>query len=164
MKFLARRVFFSFHYERDIWRANQVRNSWVTKLDRESAGFWDASLWEETKLKGVKAIEDLIDEGLNGTSVTAVLIGYKTAERKFVRYEIDESVRRGNGLLGIFINNLKDKNGNSDYKGKNPFDGLVFSKNKRPLSDFYYTYDWVNDRVYNNFGSWVEVAAQNAGK
>ena len=38
---MARRVFFSFHYERDHWRANVVRNSWVTK-DRESAGFFDA--------------------------------------------------------------------------------------------------------------------------
>jgi len=38
---MARRVFFSFHYERDNWRAGQARNSWVTK-DRESAGFWDA--------------------------------------------------------------------------------------------------------------------------
>ena len=41
---MARRVFFSFHYEKDIWRASQVRNSWVTKPDRESAGFWD---WEK---------------------------------------------------------------------------------------------------------------------
>lgn len=32
---MARRVFFSFHYERDIWRANQVRNRWITK-DREA--------------------------------------------------------------------------------------------------------------------------------
>ena len=47
---MARRVFFSFHYERDIWRANVVRNSWVTQ-DREAAGFWDASLWEEAKKK-----------------------------------------------------------------------------------------------------------------
>ncbi len=39
---MARRVFFSFHYERDVWRAGQVRNSWVTK-DREEAGFWDAA-------------------------------------------------------------------------------------------------------------------------
>jgi MTH538 TIR-like domain (DUF1863) len=53
---MARRVFFSFHYEVDVWRAGQVRNSWVTK-DRESAGFWDASAWEEVKKKGDAAIE-----------------------------------------------------------------------------------------------------------
>lgn len=44
---MARRVFFSFHYERDAWRAAQVRNSWVTKPDREAAGFWDAVAWED---------------------------------------------------------------------------------------------------------------------
>ncbi len=48
---MARRVFFSFHYERDVWRAGQVRNSWVTK-DREDAGFWDSASWEEVKKKG----------------------------------------------------------------------------------------------------------------
>ncbi|MDL1957599.1 MAG: TIR domain-containing protein [Candidatus Desulfofervidus auxilii] len=26
---MARRVFFSFHYERDVWRANVVRNTIV---------------------------------------------------------------------------------------------------------------------------------------
>ena len=71
----GKKSFFSFHYERDIWRVNQVRYSWLTKPNREEAGFWDASLWEKTKLKGDKAIKNLIDEGLNNTSVTAVLIG-----------------------------------------------------------------------------------------
>lgn len=46
---MARKVFFSFHYERDVWRAAQVRNSWVTKPDRETAGFWDSASWEEVK-------------------------------------------------------------------------------------------------------------------
>jgi hypothetical protein len=54
---MARRVFFSFHYERDIWRASQIRNSWVTKPDREYAGFWDAASWEEVKKKGDEAIK-----------------------------------------------------------------------------------------------------------
>jgi len=44
---MARRVFFSFHYEKDIWRASQVRNSWVMKPDREAAGFWDAASWRK---------------------------------------------------------------------------------------------------------------------
>ena len=67
---MTRRVFFSFRYERDIWRANVVRNSWVTK-EREAAGFWAASLWEEAKKKGREAIQRMIDDGLRNTSVTA---------------------------------------------------------------------------------------------
>src|SRR3990167_10356932 len=70
---MARRVFFSFHYERDIWRAGQIRNSWVTKPDRESAGFWDSASWEEVKKKGEEAIQRWIDKQLEGTSVTVFL-------------------------------------------------------------------------------------------
>ena len=46
---MARRAFFSFHYENDVWRANIVRNSWVTKIDREAAGFIDAAAFEEVR-------------------------------------------------------------------------------------------------------------------
>lgn len=160
---MVRRVFFSFHYERDIWRANQVRNSWVTKPNRESAGFWDASLWEDAKTKGEAVIKKMIDEGLKNTSVTAVLIGYETSSRKYVNYEIIQSFNRGNGILGIYINQLKDKYGYSDPKGKNPLDLILTTKNQ-PLSIYYFTYDWVNNDGYNHFADWVETAASRAGK
>jgi hypothetical protein len=88
---MATRVFFSFHYERDIWRASQIRNSWVTKPDREAAGFWDAAAWEEVKKKGEEAIKRWIDKQLGGTSVTVVFIGAETSERKYVQYEINQS-------------------------------------------------------------------------
>lgn len=49
---MAKRVFFSFHYQDVIdFRANVVRNHWVTK-DREEAGYFDASIWEEAQKKG----------------------------------------------------------------------------------------------------------------
>jgi hypothetical protein len=99
---MARRVFFSFHYGRDIWRANQVRNSWVTQ-DREAAGFFDASLWEKAKTKGQDAIERLIDGALQNTSVTVVLIGSQTAGRRYIAYEIQQSFARGNGMLGVYM-------------------------------------------------------------
>jgi MTH538 TIR-like domain (DUF1863) len=117
---MARRVFLSFHYERDVWRAAQVRNSWVTKEDRESAGFWDAAKWEEVKKRGKGAIEKWIDEQLQGTSVTVVRIGAETSEREYVGYEIKESYPKGNGILGIHIHDAKDVNRRTDKKGKNP--------------------------------------------
>lgn len=40
---MARRLSFSFHYEREVWRANVVRNSSVTE-ERGAAGFFDTSL------------------------------------------------------------------------------------------------------------------------
>src|SRR5947208_12023575 len=108
---MARRVFFSFHYQRDLWRVNIVRNSTVVE-GVAAAGFSDASLWEEAKRKGDAAIKSLIDKALDNTSVTVVLIGAQTASRKYVTYEIEQSIARGKGLLGVRIHNIKDKNGN----------------------------------------------------
>ncbi len=160
---MIRRVFFSFHYDRDIWRANRVRNSWVTK-DREDAGFWDASLWEEAKTKGDKALMKLIDEALRNTSVTAVLIGTETYEREWVEYEIKKSFEKGNGLLGVYIHKLKNENKKTDKKGKNPFTKLKRKSDGKNLSEIYPTYDWVSDDGYTNFGNWVEKEAKRAGK
>ena len=91
---MVRRVFFCFHYERDIWRASEVRNSWVTKPDRETTGFIDAANWEELTRKGEDAVLHWIDDQLQGTSVTVVLIGAETSERKYVVEEIKKSYER----------------------------------------------------------------------
>lgn len=149
---MARRVFFSFHYERDIWRASIVRNSWVTKSDRKAAGFFDASIWEEAKKKGDAAIKKMIDDALVGTSVTAVLVGKQTAYRDYVKYEIEQSVARGNGLLGVRIEKIENSKGKLDDAGPNP------------LPSKYKLYRWNTDKGYLNFGRWVEDAAKAAGK
>ncbi len=159
---MARRVFFSFHYERDIWRVNQVRNSWVTKKDIEEAGYIDAADFEKVERQGEGEIKRWIDNQLKGTSVTVVLIGYETHTRKYVDYEIEKSYSRGNGLLGIYIHKLKDKDGRTDYQGKNPFDNWYIIKNGQKIyfSSLYPTYDWVDDDGYNNLGDWIEAAAK----
>ena len=103
---MARRVFFSFHYQRDIFRVNQIRNI-PEIISAAAAGFHDASLWEEVKKKGDAAIKKLIDEGLRNTSVTVVCIGAKTMGRKYINYEIAKSLAIGNGLVGIQINHSR---------------------------------------------------------
>lgn len=144
---MARRTFFSFHYERDIWRASIVRKS--SALQPSVDAEWiDASIWEDEKKKGDAAVKKLIDNALYGTSVTAVLIGARTSQRKFVKYEIDKSIERGKGLFGIYIHNIEDSSGSRDNKGSNP------------LPAGYKTYDWVNDKGYDNLGTWVEAAYQ----
>lgn len=148
---MARRVFFSFQYQRDIFRANVVRNSWVTQ-DREAAGYFDASLWEEAQTKGDAAVRALIDEGLKNTSVSVVLIGKESSTRSYVKYEIEQSIARGNALLGVRIEKIKDISGNVDDAGANPL----------PVG--YLVYLWNKDDGYSNLGSWVEKAAKAAGK
>ncbi len=163
---MARRAFFSFHYERDIWRASQIRNSWVTKPDRETAGFWDAASWEEVKKKGDEYIKHWIDNQLNGTSVTVVLIGVETNSRPYIDYEIQQSSKIGNGLLAIHIHNIKNQSGITDTQGKNPFDYWYKTINGQKIyfNQLYSTYDWVLDYGYNNLGAWVEKAAKDAGR
>lgn len=142
---MAHRTFFSFHYQRDVWRATNVRKS--SQLKPSITPEWiEASIWESAKTTGNAAVQRLIDNALNGTTVTAVLIGAQTASRQWVKYEIDASLERGNGLLGIYIHNIKDRNGYTDNKGSNP------------LPSGYRTYDWVNDDGYTNLGSWVDAA------
>lgn len=163
---MARRAFFSFHYENDVWRANIVRNSWVTKEDREAAGFVDAADFEEVKKGGDAAIKRWIDNQLTGTSVTVVLIGSDTSNRPYVQYELQQSYSRGNGLLGIYIHQLKDRHGNTSSKGANTFGeiGKDASGNAVYFSTSYPCYDWVDNDGYNNLGKWIEEAAKKAGK
>ena len=162
---MARRVFFSFHYELDLWRANVVRNSWVAH-DREAAGFWDTALWEEAKRFGDEAIRRTIDEGLNNTSVTAVLIGAETAGRPWLLYEIQKSYDRGNGLFGVYLNDIPDQYGFKDVMGPNPFKRLYIQVSGvlKWMSELYPTYSWDKDNGPQNFGTWVESAAKSAGR
>jgi hypothetical protein len=162
---MARRVFFSFHYKNDVVRANQVRNSWVTKEDRESAGFIDAAEFEKIKDQGDAAIKKWIKEQLSGTTVTAVLIGVDTSNRDYVKFELQESYAKGNGMFGIYIHQCKNLAGQTSAKGDNMFGEIGKDENGNAVyfSSAYPCYDWVDDNGYENLGTWVEAAAKKAG-
>jgi hypothetical protein len=164
---MARKVFFSFHYERDIFRVSQVRNSGVTKTGIEQAGFIDHAEWESVERQGDAAIKNWINGQMKGASVLAVLIGAETAGRPWVNYEIIRAYNEGLGMLGIYIDKLKDpRTGLIDYRGNNPFGNVTASDRlgQPALSTFVPTYDWVNDNGYASFGQWVDKAAIAAGR
>lgn len=143
---MARRVFFSFHFERDNWRVAKVRNSQVVK-GYEKNPFLDKAEWEAIKKQGGDAIQRWIDAQLKGTSVTVVLIGKETASRPWVKYEIEKSIKDGKGLIGIDISKIKDRDGATDDTGTNP------------LPAGYPYYRWNKDDGYENLGGWIEDAA-----
>ncbi len=165
----SKRVFFSFHYDNVIdFRANVVRNHWVTKPDREACGFFDHSIWESAKKIGPTALKKMINAGLDGSSVSCVLIGSQTYTRPWVRYELLKSWRKGNKMLGVHVNSLKGKNDGPKPQGPNPLDfvGLWFSEDGKTGTYM----QWLN-------GAWVQyteidgsatfsidVAAQYRGK
>lgn len=161
-----RRVFFSFDWD-DVWRVNQVRNSWVTQGSYEQAGFVDAADIEKLKRSTPAQIKKWIDEQLNGTSVTCVLIGEQTADSYWVNYEIQESIEKQNGLLGVYIHNVKDQHGHTCSKGASPFNRPPMNfrpANGPPSYPCCSYYDWINDSGYINMGSWIEKAAKQAGR
>ncbi len=122
---MAKRVFFSFHYQDVIdFRANVVRNHWVVKDDREAAGFFDASIWEETKKSGETALKALIDGGLKNTSNSCVLVGSETFVRPWVKYEIFKSIDVRNHIFAVHINSIKGRDQKIKTMGLNPFEWL----------------------------------------
>lgn len=161
---MARKVFFSFHYENDIVRANQVRNSWVTK--DESSGFVDKAEFEKVEQGGETAIKRWIDAQLSGTSVTVVLIGSETSSRDYVKYELQQSYKKGNGLLGIYIHQCKNWDGKTSAKGSNHFGEIGKDKDGKAVyfSSSYTCYDWIDDSGFKNLDGWIETAAKNAGR
>jgi hypothetical protein len=162
----ARGVFTCFHYERDSWRVTVVRDQYLAKGGYALSGAWDHALWEATKRQGGQAVKRLITAGLEGTTVTAVLIGARTAYRPWVLHQISQSYNRGNGLLGIYVHNIENQMGLRDSKGPNPFDqGWIKTwYGRRYMSEIYPTYDWVNDDGAANVSEWIEQAAEKAGR
>lgn len=162
---MARKVFFSFHYERDVRRVVQVRNSWVIRPGGEAQPFYDKAEFEEAKRRS-GGIEQWIEDQLKGTSVTVILFGAETYDRKWVRHEIKRSYELKKGILAIDIHRVKDPQKGADIQGKNPLDYWFIEKNGRKVyfSEMYETYDWVNDDGYKNLASWIEKAAKAAGR
>lgn len=124
-----RKVFFSFHYQRDAWRASQVRNIGFVEGNPSASD----NKWEEVKKGGDVAIQAWIDRQLAGRECTIVLVGADTARRRWVTYEIKESWNSGKGLFGIRIHRLLNQDLRQAAAGPNPFDQFTL-KNGRALS------------------------------
>ncbi len=153
---MARRVYFSFHYEADVWRTNHVRNSWVTHPDRESAGFHDAAEFEKVKKEGGDAaVSHWIDRNMENTSVVVVCVGEHTCERYWVREEVRRGIESGKGIVFVRVHNLEDNEGHTCPKGELDFGPDIDVSN-------YSVHDWKNEDGYHNLGDWVEQAHANA--
>ncbi len=163
---MARRVFFSFHYANDINRSMVVRNSWVTQ-GKEAAGFIDKAEFEQIKRQGDKAVHNWIEKQLEGTSVTVVLIGTETLNCPFVQYEICKSLQRGNALIGVHINGVKDMK-TSLTSARGNVHTVIGNYNDGTPAYFDIVcdgiYDYTTQNGYSNMGSWIEVAAREHNK
>ena len=97
-----RQVFFSFEFNKDAWRASQVRN--MGKVD-DSSTFSDND-WEEVKEKTDAKIKEWIDNQMNKRSCLVVLVGKTTSGRKWIDYEIKKAYELQKGIVGIYVHGL----------------------------------------------------------
>ncbi|MGX5830878.1 TIR domain-containing protein [Mesorhizobium sp. 43Arga] len=127
---MARHVFFSFHFDNDFWRTQQVRN--INALQGQS--LYSANDWEAVKRKGDAAIEKWIADQMHGKTCAIVLIGAETYKRPWVIHEIAKAWNDKRGVLGIRINRLLDVDGNSSLAGESPFEKVNFAGSQKTLA------------------------------
>lgn len=155
-----RQIFYSFHYDNDVFRVQQIRNIGALEENKPVS----ANEWETVKRGGETSIKKWIDENLKYKSCLVVLIGTETANRKWVKYEIERAWNEGKAVLGIYIHNLKCPRNGTCSQGSNSFEQFTL-KDNRKLSSVVKcynpkSYDAYND-IKNNLEDWIEDAIAN---
>ena len=84
---MAKTVFYSFHYTRDVHRVQLIKN--VNAL--EGQPILNSQQWEKVQRGGTPAIQKWIDGQMAYKRAVVVLIGKETAARPWVKYEIEKS-------------------------------------------------------------------------
>jgi hypothetical protein len=147
---MTRRVFFSFDYK-NVYKANKLKDlSGIQAV--ASAGFKDSELWDDQKVKGDLDVKHMIDSALENTTVSVILISNGATKRKYINYEIYQSLARGNGLVAVQIHVIPDEKGKLDKPGDIP---------SQIADNDFKAYKYTNQA---DLLAWIEEAARIAGK
>lgn len=153
-------VFYSFHFDNDVMRVQQVRN--IGSIEGNSPT--SPNEWERLKRTGRAAVQNWIDQNMKYKRCVIVLIGSDTAGRPWINYEIEKAWKSGKALLGIYIHNLNCPRNGTCRKGRNPFDEFQFNDGTK-LSSFVPCHDPNPGNAYNeisnNIANWINHAIQN---
>ncbi len=154
---MKRQIFYSFHYDNDVFRVQQIRNIGSLEDNKPIS----PNEWEQVKKDGDVSIKRWIDDNLRYKSCLVVLIGSETANRKWVRYEIEKSWDDGKGVLGVFIHNINCMKNGTCLQGANPFE-YTYSKYGTKISSLVKTYNPSPNHAYkdiaNSLEHWIEDA------
>ncbi len=153
-------VFYSFHFDNDVMRVQQVRNIGTIEGNSPTT----PNEWEKLKRTGESAVKNWIDNNMKYKRCVIVLIGSDTYGRPWIKYEIEKAWNDGKALLGVYIHNLKCPRNGICRKGKNPFDEFTFSDGRK-LSSVVQCYDPNQSNAYqdiaNNIANWINHAIAN---
>jgi len=155
-------VFYSFHFDNDVMRVQQIRNIGVIEGNEPVS----ANAWEDVKKKGDSAVEKWIDDNMKYRSCVVVLVGKDTANRKWVKYEITKAWKDKKGLVGIYIHNIKCPRNGTCSPGSNPFEQFTFDDGSK-LSTVVKCYNPDPGDAYNsianNIERWIDEAIRIRG-
>ncbi len=96
---VSRHVFISFDHE-DLNDVNLLRGQ--AKNDKVDLQFDDHSVKEPYDSNNADYIKRNIREKIDRCSVTVVYLSDKSATSKWVNWEIEESLKRGKGVIGVY--------------------------------------------------------------
>lgn len=155
-----RQIFYSFHYDNDVFRVQQIRNIGALEDNKPVS----TNEWETVKRGGESSIKRWIDENLRYKSCLVVLIGSETVRRPWVKYEIEKAWNDGKAVLGIYIHNISCLRNGICRQGPNPFESFTF-RDGRKLSSVVKCYNPKSNDAYNdiknNIEYWIEEAISN---
>jgi hypothetical protein len=154
---VARRVFYSFHYQPDNWRASTVRSIGAIEGNKPVTD----NDWESITRGGDESIKRWIAEQMTGRACTVVLVGANTANRKWINYEIVKSWNGDMGVVGIRIHGLKNSVGQISTIGSNPFDFITHNASKKPLSAIVKCYNPAGTTSQERY-DWIKLHLPNA--
>lgn len=103
----AKHVFISFAYE-DVDEVNLLRGQ--AKNDKTDLQFDDFSVKDAYDSNNADYIKRQIREKIDRVSVTVVYLSEHSANSKWVNWEIEESIKRGKGVVGVYKGDSPPKN------------------------------------------------------
>jgi hypothetical protein len=158
---MAKSVFFSFQYDPDNWRVQQVMK--IGAISGDLA--FTAQDWETVRRETDDAIKYWIHQQMLYTKAVIVLVGATTYKSRWVRYEITKAWNDLRPLIGIRIHGLLDKNCRTADYGQNPFECVKLG-NSKTIADYVHLIDptggdskAIYNNIEDNLTTWVHNCA-----
>lgn len=166
---MARKCFYSFHFNPDNWRAATVRRiGTVEGNSPASDNDWESITSGTDKEKKIKK---WIADQMSGKTCLVLLVGSATANRLWINYEIEKAWNDKLGVVGIYIHGLKNSDGEISTKGANPFDYVKTSGGKTLSNivncynpsgtDSKDRYDWIKTHLSNAVEEAITIRNKN---
>jgi len=156
---MARKCFYSFHYQPDCWRASTVRQ--IGSIEGNAPARdndWEAITSGQNRDEKIKR---WINDQMEGRTCAIVLVGSATARRPWIDYEIVKAWNAGLGVVGIRIHGLKDSSGDTSLPGANPFAHIQYEPQNVSLSTIVKCYDPAGATSQDRY-AWISQHLSNA--